>query len=198
MSPSLFQPNSANVSLANAKHVGEFLLSKLGRPNLFDVIFRQLCMAVFFAFFVVCAMSAFAHHISDILGMGSHGEMFGINARGIITGMHDFHSFGDHGFVFNHPGNSVSHIHFASVMDSKLSLATPVLGGYPQPAIIRRRLINLIPKANFKRFIKHEAYVLYNNSGFNVYRRPWNMSRAVTFFGGGSERSLNRPLGVRT
>lgn len=158
MCPRLSQLNSSDLNLANAIDLGKRLLSKLGRSDSFNVRFSKLGVVMFFAFFVVCAVPTFVHHISNVIGMSAHGEMSGVAAGRVVTRMHDLHSNGDHDFVFNHPRNSIGKVHFSFVvMNAKLPLPVFVSGGSPWPAFIGRRLVNFRPESNKKLFVKHEA-----------------------------------------
>lgn len=178
MRPGFFQNNSANMGLAHAIQLSEFGLGKPGRADMLDIFSGKLCVVMIFTFCIVCAVSAFLHHVPNIIGMGPHGEMFGINARGVVTRMHDLHIFGDHSLVFNHPRNTVSHVHSSPVRDSKKALAPFVLGSYPQPTIIRSRFLNLIPKTLQKAFIKHEGNI-HERTGIST-KLPGRLRYAAT------------------
>ena len=149
MFPAFFGFYTANSLLANAKQVGQISLSKARGSNLRDIGNGK---------FAVLFVSSLMNHILHILRMGSHGEMFGINARGVVARMHDLHSIRDGGLVFDHPSNAVSHVHFSPVViNTEKSLANLVLGSHPRPAFIGGSLVNFVPKALKKLFVKHES-----------------------------------------
>jgi len=160
MRPGFSSHNTPNAMLANAILLCECCLRKLGRTNVLDVCFRQLGRIMFFAFFVVRAVSTFAHHVSHIFGMRSDREMFWVNARWVVTRMHNLHSMGNNRLMLNHPRNAVSHVHFPLVViNSEKTLAPFILAGSPQPTFIRRRFLYFVPKPFVKLFIKHRVYI---------------------------------------
>lgn len=151
--------NSTNMSLANAVLIGEFPLGQIGRPYLLDVLLRKLGVIVIFTLCIICAVSALVHHVFDVLSVGTHRKMSWVDTSRVVTRVHDFHAFWYPSVVFNHPRNSVGHVHLPSVRDSELSLASPILGCSPRPTLIGRRFTNFIPKTNEKAFVKHEGYI---------------------------------------
>jgi hypothetical protein len=170
MSPGPIRFYSADMSLANAKDLSQFSLSKLGFSNGLNILTGKLRIIMILASFVVRSMATLVHHVSDVLSMGSHGKMLWVYARRVVARMHDFHSFGNPLFVLQYPGNSIGHIHFSSIIvNAKLTLASRVFRRHPRPTLVGGGFLNFTPKPNFKFFIKHGLYVHFEQKNFKYF-----------------------------
>lgn len=159
MFPALATLNIANMALANAKHGGELSLGKRGGSNLFNLRVRKFC---------TLSISAFLNHVAHVFSVRAHAKVGWIAAGRIVTGVHDFHAPWDHLAMLQNPRNSVSHVHFASVVDAKEALADFVFRRHPRPAFGGREFFDLGPKPFFEFLVKHQVYIHDEDEGIQA------------------------------